>query len=63
MTHGLHKQIIKINFGQQWNEEDWFCIYGCGRFYQRITREPFILKFVQSQTLSREKTFVQKMCV
>jgi hypothetical protein len=30
-------------------------------FHQRFMREFFLQKFVQSQTLSREKTFKQKM--
>ncbi len=31
------------------------------QFHQRFTRAFFVPKFVQNQTLSREKTFVQKM--
>jgi len=33
-----------------------------GQFHQRFTRAFFVQKFVQSQTLSREKTFVCKIC-
>jgi len=33
------------------------------QFHQHFTRAFFVQKFVQSQTLSREKIFVQKMHV
>jgi len=43
-----------------WNMNDnWNITYR--QFHQHFMRPFFVRKFVQSQTLSREKTFVQKI--
>jgi len=40
----------------------WLAAITYRQFHQRRTHAFFVRKFVQSQTLSREKYFVQKMC-
>jgi len=67
MIHVIKRRIkwnifieMKLKYPQKSLETLFWCFSLC-QFHQHFTRAFFVRKFVQCQTLSKEKTFVPKM--